>query len=411
MERFEVERFRRDFAYLDEGGVGRKILYLDNAATTQRPKPVIEALKNYYSYENANPHRGAHYLGIRATQLYEAARDRVGRFLNSASCEEIIFVRNATEGLNLIATSYALRHLKAGDEILISVMEHHSNLVTWQFVAQKTGAVLNYVYLDEGLNLDMEDFRRKLGPKTKLLSITGASNVIATRPDLAELVREAKKVGAVTVIDAAQLIPHQRLDVQELGCDFAVFSGHKIYAPMGIGVLYAKREVLEKMSPYQYGGDMIEYVYEQEATFAPVPARFEAGTQNVGGAVALHRAIDYVEEVGLEEICRHEKELANYACRRLKELGFVDIYRSASEDCSPLVSFNVRDVHSHDVSSILDTYGIAIRTGHHCTMPLHKYLGLNATCRASFALYNTLEEVDLFVEKLKEVRRVMGYGT
>lgn len=411
MERFEVERFRRDFAYLDEGGVGRKILYLDNAATTQKPKPVIEALKKYYSYENANPHRGAHYLGIRATQLYEAARERVGRFLNSESCEEIIFVRNATEGLNLIATSYALQHLKAGDEILISVMEHHSNLVTWQFVAQKIGAVLNYVYLDEGLNLDMEDFRRKLSLKTKLLSITGASNVIATMPDLEELVREARKVGAVTVIDAAQLVPHRRLDVQELGCDFAVFSGHKIYAPMGIGVLYAKREVLEKMSPYQYGGDMIEYVYEQEATFAPIPARFEAGTQNVGGAVALHRALDYVEEIGLEEICLHEKELANYACRRLRELGFVDIYHSSSERCSPLVAFNVREVHSHDVSSILDTYGIAIRAGHHCTMPLHKYLGLNSTCRASFSLYNTLEEVDLFVEKLKEVRRVMGYGT
>lgn len=411
MERFEVEKLRRDFAYLDEGGIGRKILYLDNAATTQKPKPVIEALKNYYSYENANPHRGAHYLGVRATQLYEAARERVGRFLNSASCEEIIFVRNATEGLNLIATSYALQHLKVGDEILISVMEHHSNLVTWQFVAQKTGAVLNYVYLDEGLNLDMEDLQRKLGPKTKLLSITGASNVIATMPDLAELVCEAKKVGAITVIDAAQLIPHQRLDVQELDCDFAVFSGHKIYAPMGIGVLYAKREVLEKMSPYQYGGDMIEYVYEQDATFAPVPARFEAGTQNVGGAVALHRAIDYVEEVGLEEICRHEKELADYACLRLKELGFVDIYRSTSKRCSPIVAFNVRDVHSHDVSSILDAYGIAIRTGHHCTMPLHKYLGLNSTCRASFALYNTFEEVDLFAEKLKEVRRVMGYGT
>lgn len=411
MHSIEPKNIRPNFPYLDKSKTGREIIYFDNGATTQKPSCVLETLNRYYAYENANPHRGAHYLGIRATELYENARQNVAKFINASSPEEIVFVRNTTEGLNLIAYSYALNHLRAGDEILISIMEHHSNLVTWQFVAKQTGAILKYIYLDDHLNLDMEDFRQKLSEKTKLFSITGASNTIATMPDVKTMIREAKRYGAITIIDAAQLIPHQAVDARDLDCDFLVFSGHKMYAPMGIGVLYGKKELLEKMAPYQYGGDMIEYVYEQDTTFAPAPAKFEAGTQNVGGAAALDAAIRYIGQIGIDAIYRHEKELAQYAYQQMSELDFITTYVSQSEHRSPIIAFNVKDVHSHDVSSILDSYGIAIRTGHHCTMPLHKYLKLNSTCRASFAVYNTKEEIDFFIDRLREVRKVMGYGS
>lgn len=411
MNRAEITEIREEFPFLDEKKTGKKIIYLDNAATTQKPRCVTERLCHYYSHENANPHRGAHYLGIRATELYEEARKNVSEFIDAASPDEVVFVRNATEGLNLVAHSYATNHLRPGDEILITVMEHHSNLVPWQEAARRTGATLRFVYLTEDLNVDMEDFRSKLNLNTKLFAVTGASNTIAAMPDIRTMIREAKSFGAVTVVDGAQLIPHKLVDVKETDCDFLVFSGHKMYAPMGIGALYGKRSLLEEMSPYQYGGDMIEYVYEQESTFAPVPSKFEAGTQNVGGAVALSRAVDFLRNLGMEKIDQHEQELTKYTLERMKQMNFVHIYRSSGSDGASLIAFNVEGVHSHDVSSILDSFGIAIRSGHHCTMPLHKYLQLNSTCRISFAVYNTMEEADYFLEKLQEVRKVMGLGT
>lgn len=406
-----VNKLREEFPYLDEAKMGRKIVYFDNGATSQKPKCVIDALANYYSFENANPHRGAHYLGILATEKYENARKTTQKFINAKSENEIIFVRNTTEALNLIAYSYGLSKLKAGDEILISIAEHHSNLVTWQFVAQKTGAVLKYVYLNEKNEIDMAEYKKALNENTKIVSLAGASNTVGGVIDVKEVVKAAHEVGAVVSVDCAQLSPHLKMDVQDWDVDFISFSGHKMYGPMGIGVLYGKFEILDSMPPFMFGGDMIEYVYEQETTFAPVPARFEAGTQNVGGAVALAAAIDFMERVGVENIHEHELALTDYAYKKMSELDFVEIYSTPSYLRSPLVDFNLKDIHAHDVSTVLDTFDIAIRTGHHCTMPLHGYLHQNSTCRVSFAVYNTFEEIDYFVDKLKEVRKVMGYGS
>lgn len=411
MNREAVLEIRKEFPYLDEEKIGRKIVYLDNGATSQKPQCVIDALSNYYSYQCANPHRGAHYLGMLSTDLYEGAREKVKSFINAKWAKEIVFVRNTTEALNLIAYSYALKNLKAGDEIVLSVYEHHSNLVTWQFVAQKTGAVLRYVYLDENKELDMAMYKSILSEKTKVVAFAGASNTVGGVIDIPTITKLAHEVGAVVSIDAAQLAPHVKMDVIDWDVDFLSFSGHKMYAPMGIGVLYAKKDILEEMDPFMYGGDMIEYVYEHNTTYAPIPARFEAGTQNVGGAVALAAAIDFMERVGIENIHKHELDLTDYAYKKMSELDFVEIYSTPSYLRSPLIDFNVKDVHSHDVSTILDTYDIAIRTGHHCAMPLHSFLNQNSTCRVSFAVYNTYEEIDFFVEKLKEVRKVMGYGS
>ena len=346
-----------------------------------------------------------------ATDLYENSRVKVKNFINAKSENEIIFVRNTTEALNLIAYSYGLDKLKAGDEIVISVYEHHSNLVTWQFVAQKTGAVLKYVYLNDKNELDMEGYKKVLSDKTKIVSLAGASNTVGGVIDVKEVTRLAHEVGAVVSIDCAQLSPHLRMDVQDWDVDFISFSGHKMYAPMGIGVLYGKMELLESMTPFMYGGDMIEYVYEQETTYAPVPAKFEAGTQNVGGARALGAAIDFMERVGVDNIHEHELALTDYAYKKMSELDFVEIYSTPSYLRSPLIDFNVKDVHAHDVSTVLDSHDIAIRTGHHCAMPLHTFIKQHSTCRVSFAVYNTFEEIDFFIDKLKEVRKVMGYGS
>lgn len=411
MNREEVLEIRKEFPYLDEEKMGRKIVYFDNGATSQKPKCVIDALSNYYSYQNANPHRGAHYLGMLATDLYENARAKVRDFVGARSENEIVFVRNTTEALNLIAYSYGLENLNKGDEILISIVEHHSNLVTWQYVAKKTGAVLKYVYLNDRNEIDMDQYKSMLNERTKIVSLAGASNTVGGVIDIKEVTRLAHEVGAVVSIDAAQLAPHIKMDVREWDVDFLSLSGHKMYAPMGIGVLYGKEEILNSMVPYMYGGDMIEYVYEQETTFAKSPARFEAGTQNVGGAVALAAAIDFMDRIGIENIHEHELALTDYAYKKMKELDFVEIYSTPSFVRSPLIDFNVKDIHSHDVSTVLDTFDIAIRTGHHCAMPLHTKLELNSTCRVSFAVYNTFEEIDYFIEKLKEVRKVMGYGS
>ncbi|WP_101773267.1 aminotransferase class V-fold PLP-dependent enzyme [Peptostreptococcus faecalis] len=411
MKKEDIMNIRKEFPYLDEEKVGKKIVYFDNGATSQKPKCVIDALANYYSYQTANPHRGAHYLGMLSTELYEGARDTVRDFINAKSSKEIIFVRNTTEALNLVAYSYGLDKLKAGDEIILSIYEHHSNLVTWQFVAEKTGAVLRYVYLTDDNEFDMNQYKELLNEKTKLVAVAGASNTVGGIIDVKEVTRLAHEVGAVVSCDCAQLIPHVKVDVQDWDVDFLSFSGHKMYAPMGIGVLYGKKEILDSMVPYMYGGDMIEYVYEQSTTFAPVPAKFEAGTQNVGGAVALAEAIRFMQRVGIENIHKHELDLTEYAYNKMSELDFVEIYSTKNYNRSPLVDFNIKDIHSHDVSTVLDTFDIAIRTGHHCAMPLHSYIHQNSTCRVSFAVYNTYEEVDFFIDKLKEVRKVMGYGS
>lgn len=405
-----VFEIRKDFPYLDEEKVGKKVIYLDNAATSQKPKVVIDAIANYYSYQNANPHRGAHHLSIIATDVYENARKRVKTFLNASRNTEIIFTKNASEALNLIAYAYGLSNVSEGDEIILSIMEHHSNLCSWQFVKEQKNAKLSYVYLDEDFQFNMEEYKSKLSEKTKMVCVTYASNVVATITNMKEIIRLAHEVGAVVVVDASQIVAHRKVDVKDLDADFVVFSGHKMLSAMGVGVLYGKYELLKNMKPFLYGGDMIEYVYEDYSTYLPPAQRFEAGTQNVGAVASLVPAIEYLENLGFEKIEEYEGELTEYAFEKMKEIDFVETYTTTSKNRCPVIAFNIKDAHPHDVSSILDSFGIAIRSGHHCAEPLHRYLKQNATCRASFSFYNTKEEVDFFIEKLYEVGRILKIG-
>lgn len=404
---FDIDRVRADFEYLKEQA---DVIYLDNAATTQRPKQVIDRVSQYYRSENANPLRGNHRLSGLSTTAYEDGRERVRAFINAKEKEEIIFTRNATEALNLVSYAWGMENLGEGDQVLITRMEHHSNSVNWQFVCEKTGAELLYVDLDDDFALDMEDFGKKLNEKTKVLAFSGASNVLSTVPDVKYMVAEAKKVGALTLVDGAQLVPHERADVQDLDCDFLAFSGHKMLAPFGIGVLYGKREILENMNPFLLGGEMIEYVYDDYSTYAELPYKFEAGTQNVGGVVGLHAAIDYMEEIGLDKIENYEKALGEYCAQKLRARGDVDVYHPVLANRGAAVAFNIHQVHPHDVSTIMDFKGIAIRSGHHCTQQLHRALGQTASCRASFAFYNTKEECDAFLESIDFVKETMGLG-
>ena len=389
------DKYRAEFPLLAEKMNGLPIAYLDNGATTQKPETVIEAIAEYYRRQNANPHRGAYALSVTATDVYENCRERVAKFLNAKRSREIIFTKNATEALNLVAYSYGLSVLKPGDEILISVAEHHSNLVPWQMVAARTGAKLNYIYLEDDGNLSEKDIQEKITEKTKIVAVTQVSNVLGLINDVKAIGEKAHAVGAVILVDGSQSVPHIAVDVQALDCDFLAFSGHKLLSPMGIGVLYGKEKLLNEMPPFLMGGDMIEYVTEQHTDYAELPAKFEAGTQNVGGAAGLTAAIDYLEKVGFEYITAREKELIDYALPKLKELDFIELYGcdSQRDNKTGLITFNVKDVHPHDVSTILDAEGVAIRAGHHCAQPLMIYLGQNATCRASFYFYNTKEDV------------------
>lgn len=407
------DKYRAEFPLLAEKMNGLPIAYLDNGATTQKPETVIEAITEYYRRQNANPHRGAYALSVTATDVYENCRERVAKFLNAKRSREIIFTKNATEALNLVAYSYGLSALKPGDEILISVAEHHSNLVPWQMVAARTGAKLNYIYLEDDGNLSEKDIQEKINEKTKIVAVTQVSNVLGLINDVKAIGEKAHAVGAVIIVDGSQSVPHIAVDVQALDCDFLAFSGHKLLSPMGIGVLYGKEKLLNEMPPFLMGGDMIEYVTEQHTDYAELPAKFEAGTQNVGGAAGLTAAIDYLEKVGFEYITAKEKELIDYALPKLKELDFIELYGcdSQRDNKTGLITFNVKDVHPHDVSTILDAEGVAIRAGHHCAQPLMIYLGQNATCRASFYFYNTKEDVDRFVAGLKKVREVMHLGS
>lgn len=401
------KNFLDDFPILRSKMNGQELAYLDNGATTQKPHDVVRGICGYYGGCNANPHRGVYELSVRATKVYEDARRKVADFLNAKSAREIIFTKNATESLNLVAYSYGLNNLRGGDEILITIAEHHSNLVPWQRVAQATGAKLNYIYLDEDGNLSAEDIANKISRRTKILAVTQISNVLGLVNDVKKIAAQAHEVGAVVVVDGAQSVPHIPVDVQDLDADFLAFSGHKMLAPMGIGVLYGKRKILEEMPPFLSGGDMIEYVEEQATTYAELPQKFEAGTQNVGGAAGLSAAIDYLRGVGFAEIERIERDLTTYAVAELKKLPYVELYGCDAENKIGLITFNIKDVHPHDVATILDAQGVAIRAGHHCAQPLMKYLGQNATCRASFYFYNTRRDVERLIEAIQQVRSVM----
>ena len=390
---------KKDFPILNE----RNITYLDSGATTQKPIQVINTIDEYYKTINANVHRGAYSLSIEATSAYENAREKIARFINSPSVEQVIFSKNATESLNLIAYSYGMENLKNDDEIVLSIMEHHSNLVPWQKVAKTTGAKLNYMYINDEFEISDEEIENKITDKTKIVGITHVSNVLGTINNVKKIIKQAHKKGAIVIVDASQSIPHMKIDVQDLDCDFLVFSGHKMLAPLGIGVLYGKKQLLNHMTPFLMGGDMIEYVYEQETTFAPLPNKFEAGTQNIEGVIGLSAAIDYIESIGYDEIARIENEVVNYAREELSKLDFLELYITPNkENHSAVISFNIKGVHPHDVASILDNYGVCVRSGNHCAQPLMRHLGIDSTCRASFYLYNTKEDVDKLVEALKK---------
>lgn len=400
MTNYEI---RKDFPILDNN----KIAYLDSGATTQKPVQVLDAIKKYYEYDNANPHRGAYKLSIKATEVYDEAREKVAKFINAKEQEEIVFTRNATESLNLLAYSYGMDNINEGDTILISIMEHHSNLVPWQRIAKLKKAKLEYLYVNEEGIIPTSEIEKKLVPGVKILGITQVSNVLGTINPVKEIVKKAHEVGAIAIVDGAQSVPHMKVDVQDMDADFLVFSGHKMLSPLGIGVLYGKKKLLEKMNPFLYGGDMIEYVYEQETTFAPVPTKFEAGTQNVEGAVGLGAAIDYLNNVGMENVENIEKELIGYAMQELSKLDFVTVYGSKDPaKRAGVISFNINGVHPHDVASVLDAENVCVRSGNHCAQPLLRSMNIDSTCRASFYIYNTKEDIDRLVEALKKTRKM-----
>lgn len=395
----EVEKIRKDFPILDQIVNDEPLVYLDNAATTQKPKAVLEAVNRYYQEDNANVHRGVHTLAERATASYEAARETVRRFINASSIKEVLFTRGTTTGLNWIGR-FAEEFLEEGDEVLISIMEHHSNILPWQEACRKVGAKLVYVYLKDG-GLDLEDFRKKLTNRTKFVSIAHASNVLGVINPVQEIAQLAHEKGAIVVVDGAQSVPHMKIDVQKLDADFFVFSGHKMAGPTGIGVLYGKEQYLNQMSPVEFGGEMIDFVYEQSATWKELPWKFEAGTPNMAGAIGLAAAIDYLEAIGMDAIERHEQDLIAYVFPKLQAIEGLKIY--GSQDLakrSGVISFNLGDLHPHDLATALDYEGVAVRAGHHCAQPLIQYLEVPATARASFYLYNTKEDCDKLVEAL-----------
>lgn len=394
-----VNNLKKDFPIFEN----KDITYLDSGATTQKPTSVLEAIEKFYKNENANPHRGAYGLSIEATEIYENTRDKIAKFINAKHREEIIFSKNASESLNLIAYSYGLDNLKKDDEIVLSIMEHHSNLVPWQMVAKKTESKLNYMYINDNFEISDEEIETKITDKTKIVGITHVSNVLGTINNIEKIIKYAHKKGAIVVVDGSQSIPHMEIDVQKLDADFFVFSGHKMLAPLGIGILYGKREILNKMNPFLMGGDMIEYVYEQETTFAPLPNKFEAGTQNVEGVIGLGAAIDYIKNIGYNKIQEIEKEVTSYARQELSKLEYLTLYLTPNEEKhSSVISFNIKGVHPHDVASILDSENVCVRSGNHCAQPLLRSMGIDSTCRASFYIYNTKEDVDKLVIALNK---------
>ncbi len=401
----DVEKIRQDFPLLHQEVNGKPLAYLDNAATSQKPTQVIEALDKYYKEDNANIHRGVHTLSERATIDYEQAREKVRSFINANSEKEIIFVRGATEGINLIAQSYGRNKLKTGDEIIISEMEHHSNIVPWQLLCEQTGAILKIIPINDSGELILEEFEKLLSSKTKLVSIAHISNALGTINPIQTIIDRAHEHNAVVIIDGAQATPHTIVDVQALDCDFYVFSGHKLFGPTGIGVLYGKAHLLEAMPPWQGGGDMIKMVSFEKTLYNDLPYKFEAGTPHIAGVIGLGAAIDYVSTTGLEAIAAYEHELLEYATEKTLEVKGLRLIGTAQQKTS-ILSFVIDSIHPHDIGTILDHEGIAIRTGHHCAMPVMTHFNVPATARASFAFYNTFEEVDRLIQALGKAREV-----
>ncbi len=402
----DVRRVREQFPILDQEVNGHPLVYLDSSATAQKPIKVIEAIDNYYRQTNSNVHRGVHTLGSRATDLYEGARDKVRRFINARSTAEIIFNRGTTTGINVVAQSYGLQNVTAEDEIVITPMEHHSNIIPWQQVAKITGATLKYIPLQEDGTISLEDVKETVTNKTKIVAIAHVSNVLGTINPIKEIAKIAHENDAVIVVDGAQSAPHLKIDVQDLDCDFYAFSGHKMGAPTGIGVLYGKEELLEKMEPVEFGGEMIDFVEKYDSTWKELPWKFEGGTPIIAGAIGLGAAIDFLTDIGMDNILQHEEKLAKYALERLSEIDGLTIYGPTKR--AALVTFNLDDVHPHDVSTVLDTEGIAIRAGHHCAQVLMKHLNVSATARASMYLYNTEEDIDRLAEGLVKTKEYFG---
>ncbi|WP_335870299.1 cysteine desulfurase [Bacillus sp. 2205SS5-2] len=397
----DVKEIRKQFPILDQEVNGHPLVYLDSAATSQKPISVINSLNEYYRGYNSNVHRGVHTLGTKATDGYEGAREKVRNFINASSMEEIIFTRGATTALNTVAKSYGRANVSSGDEIIITYMEHHSNIIPWQQLAKETGATLKYIPLQEDGTISIEDARATITNNTKIVSVMHVSNVLGTMNPIKEIAAIAHSHGAIMIVDGAQSAPHMKIDVQDLDCDFFAFSGHKMCAPTGIGVLYGKKHLLENMEPVEFGGEMIDFVGLYESTWKELPWKFEGGTPIIAGAIGLGAAIDFLEEIGLDEIEKHEHKLAAYALEKMSEIEGMTIFGPKDPmKRAGLVTFNVDDVHPHDLATVLDAAGIAVRAGHHCAQPLMKWLNVSATARASFYLYNTEEDIDKFVAGL-----------
>ncbi|ENI8615109.1 cysteine desulfurase [Listeria monocytogenes] len=405
----DIQKIRADFPILAQEINEKPLAYLDNAATSQKPKQVIEALTHYYEFDNANVHRGVHTLAARATDAYESARGKVAKFIHAREVAEIIFTRGTTSAINLVVDSYAEANIEAGDEIVISYLEHHSNLIPWQQLAKRKGAVLKYIELEEDGTISVEQVKKTIGEKTKIVALAHVSNVLGTITPIKEIAAIAHQFGAVILVDGAQAVPHMEVDVVDLDADFYAFSGHKMMAPTGIGALYGKRELLDAMEPTEFGGEMIDFVELYDSTWKELPWKFEAGTPIIGGAIALGAAIDYLAEVGLENIHAHEQALASYAIEEMSKIEGITIYgpKDASKRCG-LVTFNLEGAHPHDIATILDEDGIAIRAGHHCAQPLMKWLDVSSTARASFYIYNTKEEIDALIDGLKLTKEYFG---
>lgn len=403
----DIAAIRRDFPILHQSVNGKPLVYLDNAASSQRPRSVIDSISRYYEHDHANVHRGVHTLSQRATDAYEGARETIRRFINARDTKEIVFVRGTTEAVNLVAQSFLRPGFQPGDEILISALEHHANIVPWQMLREQVGAVLKVIPIDEQGVVDFDEFEKLIGPRTKLLALAHVSNALGTIVPVEKFIKVAKQHGVPVLLDGAQAIPHTAVDVQALGCDFYCFSSHKMLGPTGMGVLYGKRELLEKMPPWQGGGDMILSVSFEKTTFNQLPWKFEAGTPHIAGAIGLATAIDYLEQIGMDRIAAYEHELLEYATERLSQLPGLRIVGTAP-DKAAVVSFTLDGIHPHDIGTILDTEGVAIRTGHHCAMPVMDFFKIPATARASMSFYNTREEIDRLVAALEHTRKVLG---
>lgn len=405
----DIQKIRQDFPILGEQVNGKDLIYLDTSATSQTPLKVIEAMNDYYREYNSNVHRGVHTLGTKATDAYEKARMKVRSFINAKRFEEIVYTRGTTAAINLVARSLGDLVIQEGDEIVVNEMEHHANIVPWQELAKRKGAKLVFIPLEEDGTIALDSVKAAMSDKTKIVAITHVSNVLGTINDIKSIAEVAHEHGAYISVDGAQAVPHMKVDVQDLDVDFYAFSGHKMLGPTGIGILYGKAELLDKMEPIEYGGDMIDYVYKTEATWTDLPVKFEAGTPMIAEAVGLNAAIDYINEIGLDNIYQHEKELVQYAYDKMSEIEGLEIYGPAKDKRAGLITFNLRGVHPHDLATALDSEGIAVRAGHHCAQPLMKWCEASSTARASFYIYNTIEEIDQFIESLEKTKEFFSY--